>query len=63
MVDGIPEGGRGALFIGGTFRPPASGQYVPVVDPSTGRRIGEAPVASADEASAAVDAAAAVEEA
>ncbi len=62
MVDGIPEGGRGALFIGGSFRPPASGQYVPVVDPSTGRRIGEAPVASADEASAAVDAAAAVEE-
>ena len=63
MAAGIPASGRGALFIGGEWRPPAGGQYVPVIDPSTGRRIGEAPVASADEARAAVDAAAAVEEA
>lgn len=62
MLEGIPANGRGALFIGGTWRPPAAGKYVPVVDPSTGRPLGEAPVASADEARAAVDAAAAVEE-
>jgi len=60
MIAGIPGGGRGALLIGGEWRPPASGKYVPVTDPSTGRPIGEAPVASADEARAAVEAAAAV---
>ncbi|HYA70628.1 MAG TPA: aldehyde dehydrogenase family protein [Thermoplasmata archaeon] len=62
MIAGIPAGGRGALFIGGEWRPPASGKYVSVVDPSTGRPIGEAPVASAEEARAAVEAAAAAEE-
>ena len=62
MADGFPADGRGALFVGGRFRPPASGQYSPVVDPSTGRRLAEAPVASAEEAKAAVDAAAAAEE-
>lgn len=62
MIAGIPAGGRGALFIAGEWRPPASGKYVPVIDPSTGRPIGEAPVASADEARAAIDAAVAVEE-
>jgi succinyl-CoA reductase len=49
-------------LIGGEWRPPSSGQYVPVTDPSTGRTLGEAPVATADEARAAVEAAAAVEE-
>jgi len=58
VIDGVPANGKGSLFIGGAWRPPASGKYVPVVDPSTGRSIGEAPVASADEARAAVDAAA-----
>ena len=62
MLEGIPSGGRGTLLIGGEWRPPASGRYVPVVDPSTGRPIGEAPVASSDEARAAVEAAAAAEE-
>jgi succinyl-CoA reductase len=61
-LEGIPSGGRGTLLIGGEWRPPASGRYVPVVDPSTGRPIGEAPVASSDEARAAVEAAAAAEE-
>jgi succinyl-CoA reductase len=59
---GLPAGGRGALLIGGEWVPPKGGKFVPVIDPSTGRSIGEAPVASADEAKAAVDAAAAVEE-
>ena len=62
MLAGIPSGGRGALFIGGEWRPPAGGRYAQVIDPSTGRPIGEAPIASADEARAAVDAAVAVEE-
>ncbi len=62
MIDGLPANGKGSLFIGGTWRPPASGRYLPVVDPSTGRPIGEAPVASVDEANAAVEAAAAAED-
>ena len=62
MVEGIPAGGKGSLFLGGAWRPPSSGKYVPVVDPSTGRRLGEAPVASEEEARAAVDAAAGAEE-
>jgi succinyl-CoA reductase len=63
LIDGIPAGGRGRLFIGGAWLPPASGRYVPVVDPSTGATLGEAPVASADEARAAVESAAGAEEA
>jgi succinyl-CoA reductase len=62
VIEGIPEGGRGALFIGGTFRPPGGGRYRPVVDPSTGVLLGEAPVASPEDAKAAVDTAAATEE-
>lgn len=62
MIEGIPTGGKGALFIGGSWRPPTSGRYAPVIDPSTGRSIGEAPIASADEARAAVDAAADAED-
>jgi acyl-CoA reductase-like NAD-dependent aldehyde dehydrogenase len=63
VVDGIPAGGKGSLFIGGTWRAPSSGRYAPVLDPSTGRPIGEAPIATEAEARAAVDAAAAVEDA
>jgi len=59
---GVPTSGRGSLLIGGVWRAPAGGAYAPVVDPSTGKTVGEAPIASADEARAAVDAAAAVEE-
>jgi len=62
VIAGVPADGRGSLFIGGEWRPPASGKYVPVVDPSTGQPIGQAPVASADEARAAIEAAVAVEE-
>ena len=62
MIEGIPPGGKGALFIGGAWRPPASGKYLPVVDPSTGQPLGEAPVATSEEAQAAVDAAAEAEE-
>jgi succinyl-CoA reductase len=62
VIAGIPANGKGTLFIGGEWRRPTGGQYRPVVDPSNGRSIGEAPVASVDEARAAVDAAAAVEE-
>ena len=62
MIDGVPPGGKGTLFIGGAWRPPAGGRYTPVVDPSTGRSLGEAPLASAEEAREAVEAAAAVEE-
>jgi len=62
VLAGIPAGGRGALFIGGDWRPPAGGKYAAVIDPSTGLSIGEAPIASADEARAAVEAAASVEE-
>ncbi len=62
MIDGLPAGRKGRLFIGGEWRPPTGGAYVPVVDPSTGQPLGEAPVASAEEARAAVDAAADVEE-
>ncbi|MGA8664286.1 MAG: NAD-dependent succinate-semialdehyde dehydrogenase, partial [Thermoplasmata archaeon] len=60
-MEGIPASGKGALFIGGHWGPPAGGHYVPVLDPSTGRAIGQAPVASPDEARAAVDAAAGCE--
>jgi succinyl-CoA reductase len=62
MPDGIPENGKGSLLIGGTWRAPTSGRYATVHDPSTGRAVGEAPVASAEEARAAVDAAADAEE-
>ena len=62
MVEGIPADGKGRLFLGGEWRAPGSGQYVDVVDPSTGERLGQAPVATRDEARAAVDLAAGVEE-
>jgi len=62
MIDGIPADGRGSLLIGGTWQRPAGGQYRQVIDPSSGRLVGEAPIASVDEARAAVDAAADVEE-
>jgi succinyl-CoA reductase len=62
VIDGLPSNGKGSLFIGGQWRPPQGGRYVAVVDPSTGRPLGEAPVASIDEAKAAIDAAAAVED-
>jgi len=62
LAGGALDRGRGALFIGGEWRPPSSGTYTAVIDPSTGRSIGEAPIATADEARAAIEAAAAVED-
>jgi acyl-CoA reductase-like NAD-dependent aldehyde dehydrogenase len=62
MIDGLPASGKGSLLIGGEWRAPAGGRYAPVRDPSTGRVVAEAPIASADEARAAVDAAADAEE-
>ncbi len=61
-IDGIPSGGRGALFIGGAWVPPATGHYLPVVDPSTGAPLGEVPQGNDADARAAVDAAARAEE-
>ncbi len=61
MDDGLPAGGKGALWIAGRAVPPDGGRYAPVIDPSTGRRLADAPVASADQARAAVEAAADVE--
>jgi succinyl-CoA reductase len=52
----------GLLFIGGDWVQSRSDRWQEVHDPSTGRRIGRVSVASREEASAAVDAAAAVEE-
>ncbi len=63
MIAGLPSSGRGSLWIGGAWVPPDGGRYAPVVDPSTGRTLAEAPVASADQARAAVEAAAGLEEA
>jgi succinyl-CoA reductase len=62
VLDGLPPNGKGALWIGGSWVEPEGGRYVPVVNPSTGRPLAEAPVASADQARAAVEAAAVREE-
>ncbi|HTT16681.1 MAG TPA: aldehyde dehydrogenase family protein [Thermoplasmata archaeon] len=62
MIEGLPPGGRGALWIDGAWVAPDGGRFAPVVDPSTGRVLAEAPVASPEQARAAVDAAAEREE-
>jgi len=62
MIEGIPPNGRGALLVDGIWTPPDGDRYVPVIDPSTGQVLGQAPVASAAQARAAVDAAASAEE-
>lgn len=62
MIEGVPAEGKGRLFIGGEWRPPEERRYVPVIDPSTGQTVGEAPVASRAEARAAIEAAASTEE-
>jgi succinyl-CoA reductase len=56
------SGETGLLFIGGDWVPSRSDRWQEVRDPSTGDRIGRVSIASRDEASSAVDAAAAVEE-
>ncbi len=62
MLEGLPTGGRGALLIGGAWQAPGDGRYAPVVDPSTGRPLADAPLATTDDARAAVDAAADAED-
>jgi acyl-CoA reductase-like NAD-dependent aldehyde dehydrogenase len=61
--DGIPSDRRADLWVGGDRRPPSGGAYAPVVDPSTGRPLGEVAVGNSDDARAAVDAAESVREA
>lgn len=61
--DGIPTDRRADLWIGGTRRPPSTGTYRPVIDPSNGREIGQVAVGSADDARAGVEAAESVREA
>ena len=55
-------GETGLLFIGGEWFPSRSDRWQEVHDPSTGGRLGRVSIASRDEAAAAVDAAASVEE-
>ncbi len=62
MIDGLPADGRGRLLIGSSWRPSSDGKYAPVVDPSTGKVLGEAPVATVEDARAAIDAAAGAED-
>lgn len=62
MIEGLPSSGRGNLLVGESWRPSSDGRFAPVVDPSTGKVLAEAPVATADDARAAVDAAVAAEE-
>jgi acyl-CoA reductase-like NAD-dependent aldehyde dehydrogenase len=60
--DGIPEDRRADLWVGGTRHPPSTGQYRPVLDPSSGVPLGEVAVGSADDARGAIDAAEGVRE-
>ena len=62
MASAAEAGERGLLFIGGDWVPSRSDRWQDVHDPSTGRAIGRVSIASREEASAAVDAAAAREE-
>ncbi|MCI4330340.1 MAG: aldehyde dehydrogenase family protein [Thermoplasmata archaeon] len=49
-------------MIGGVRRPPSTGAYQPIIDPSTGERLGEVALGSAEDARSAVDSAASAEE-
>ncbi len=62
MADRVDAPSRRELFIAGRERPPSGGAYAPITDPSTLEPLGEVAVATADDARAAVEAAAAVEE-
>lgn len=53
---------RVELYVQGAWRPPHSGRYAPVTDPSTGTPFGEVAVGDPEDALAAVDAAEAVAE-
>jgi succinyl-CoA reductase len=58
----LAPGERASLFVGGRWVPPTTQRYAPVRDPSTGEPFAEVPVAGEEDAKAAVDAAAEVEE-
>ncbi len=60
--DGLPESGRADSFVGGEFRPPASGEYGEVRDPSDGSLLGPVALGGPEEAKAAAEAAAAARE-
>ncbi len=62
MLEGLPASGRTSLFIGGHWRPPSSGRYQLLKNPSTGRPLGEVALGDASDAAAAIEAAAAVED-
>ncbi|MGI0131555.1 MAG: aldehyde dehydrogenase family protein [Thermoplasmata archaeon] len=61
MTEGAPRGRRALLYIAGRPVEPSTGTYAPLFDPSTGRVRGEVAVGGAEDARAAVDAAAASE--
>ncbi|MFI5414270.1 MAG: aldehyde dehydrogenase family protein [Candidatus Lutacidiplasmatales archaeon] len=60
--DGIPADRRADLWVDGSRRPPSSGTYAPVVDPSTGTALGEVAVGNSDDARMAVESAESVRE-
>jgi succinyl-CoA reductase len=60
--DGIPPDRRADLWVGGVSRPPSTGEYRPVLDPSTGRPLGDVAVGGPDDARAAVESAESVRE-
>jgi succinyl-CoA reductase len=62
MDDVVPHGGIGDHLIAGSWRTPSSGAYDEVHDPSTGRVLGRIARGGSDDARAAVEAAAALED-
>jgi succinyl-CoA reductase len=62
MADSTDSFAPEKLFVGGAWVPPSTGEWSPVTDPSTGKSFARAPVAGAEDARAAVDAAAQAEE-
>lgn len=58
----LPPNATADLWIAGRSQPPSTGQYTPVIDPSTGKTVGRVAVGSADDARAGVDAAQSVAE-
>lgn len=61
-IAGIPDDARAPLLIAGRLVPPSTGAWRDVIDPSRGTALGQVAVGGADDARAAVDAAAEVEE-
>lgn len=57
MIDGLPETGRADLLIGGALRPPSTGRYGEVRDPSDGSLLGPVALGGREDVAAAVGAA------